>query len=591
MKMLNARSVVFGMLMSIGFTALSRAAEDEGKETEVTIAGLSFIPVKWDKEANLETIESMAREAASNGAELLITSEGALDGYLINVVRRGEKRPEKEKAFFEIAEPLDGPGVSRIRKLAKELNVDFVLGFLENAGGILYNSCAWIDARGGIVHVHRKTHMAQPYFDPEFYHPGYELKAFDTAHGRAGMLICYERQIPEVARALSLDGARILVNPSYGSRGEWNDTILRSRARDNSAYFIFAHPKQVLVIGPKGEIMVNEDNDKGAGIVYARLDMKALGRPRNLARRRPEAFARTLSSHIQRGNQRSSRPGHIKVASVQMRCTHDLKKNVERIRNHLADCALQGVRVALFPECATTGYFKKEIPGYTEQDLLDAEKAVAEACDMNDIYCIVGSPYFQDGKRYNMALVIDDKGNTIYRQAKIQLVAGDIGWAEPGNSLSVFTIDDKQCSLIICHDSRYPELVRLPVIKGARVVFYLSWESDIRSEYKMVPYRAQVAARAVENMVYIVHANAPQTLKPLEGSHGQSRIVGPDGVIIKEASILGEEVLIEELDLRRASGGTARKSLRAGFLKTWWEDGIKKVGEGKTEAASNTIDR
>lgn len=591
MRKLFIRSVVTGILLSISFTTLNWASEKGVRTTKVKIASLSFIPVKWDKEANLKTMESMAREAVSKGAEILITPEGALEGYLINVTRRSNQRPEIDKEFFEIAESINGPSVTRIIKLVKELKVNFVLGFLEREGNILYNSCAWINSQGKVIHVHRKTHMAQPYFDPEFYHPGYELKAFDTAHGCMGMLICHERQIPEVSLALSLDGARILVNPSYGARGEWNDSMLRNRARDNSAYFIFSHPQQALVIGPNGNIMVNVDNDRGAGIVYAQLDKKALGKPITLHRRRPEVFARKLSSHIYQGNQRLSRSGHIKVASVQMRCVHDLKENVKRIQKHLTACALQGVRVALFPECATTGYFKNEIPKYTEQNLLEAEKAIAATCDINDIYCIVGSPYFQDGKRYNMALVIDDNGKTIYRQAKIQLVSGDKNWAEPGNSLSIFNIDDKKCSIIICHDSRYPELVRLPVIKGSRLVFYLSWESDIESEYKIVPYRAQVVARAVENMVYIVQANAPQTLKPLEGSHGQSRIVGPNGVMIKEASILGEDVLVAELDLKKASGGTAQKSLRANFLKTWWENGIKQVGDIKGGATSKNTDK
>ena len=93
----------------------------------------------------------------------------------------------------------------------------------------------------------------------------------------------------------------------------------------------------------------------------------------------------------------------------------------------------------------------------------------------------------------------------------------------------------------------------------------------------MVPYRAQVVARAVENNVYIVQSNAPQTLSPLEGSHGQSRIVAPDGTLLKEASMMGEDVLIEVLDLNRSTGNLAKKSLRAKFLKDWWENGLKKI--------------
>jgi len=552
-------------------------AQKTGQVSERTkIASLSYIPVKWDKEANLTTIEKLAREAAGRGARILITPEGGLEGYLIDELRSSAQRTKWEARFQDIAEPVDGPSVMKIRTLAQTLGVDLVLGFLERDGKTLYNSCAWIDDQGDILNLHRKTHMAQPYFDPENYHPGYELKAFDTRFGRMGMLICFERQIPEVASALALDGARVLINPSYGSRGEWNTNMLRTRARDNSAYLIFTHPKQTLVISPHGRVIRDVDNEGGAGIVYAELDAWK-GHAKNLAKRRPEVFAETLAKSVSQGNQRLSRPDHIKVAAVQMRCVHDLDENVKAICQHLAACAKKGVRVAVFPECATSGYFKEEILNYTEQDYLEAERAIASTCNTYNINAVVGTPYYENGVRYNMALVMDANGHTIYRQAKIQLVGGDRGWAQPGNRLGLFRIDGHPCSLIICHDSRYPELVRIPAMKGARLVFYLSWESDIRAEHKIVPYRAQVVARAVENNVYIVHANAPQSLKPLEGSHGQSRIVGPDGHLIQEAPIMREAVLIETLDLGRANGNTARQSLRADFLRDWWQHGMEQV--------------
>jgi len=547
-----------------------------GLEGEIKIASLSFVPVKWDKEKNLATMDKMAREAAANGAKIIVTSEGALDGYLINEVMEKKDRKKWDARFQEMAEPVDGPGVMKVRALAIELEVDFVLGFLERDGEVLYNSCAWISPKGDIVHVHRKTHMAQAYFDPEFYQPGYEINAFDTRYGRMGMMICYERQVPEVAGALALDGARYIINPSYGGRGDWNTTMLQARARDNQAWLLFTHPKQTLVISRGGEVMVDVDDEKGAGIVYANLE-KPEKPATKLLKRRPEVFAARLSKPVEMGNQRSSAPGQIKVATVQFRSNHNLQENVNRICDYIKHCANQGARVAVFPECATSGYFTDDILSYSEKDFLDAEKDMAAVCAANNIYAVVGSPYFVDGVRYNMALVIDNQGKTIYRQAKIQLVGGDTGWSAPGNSLGLFKIDDDTCSLIICHDSRYPELVRLPVIKGSHLVFYISNESGIKEEHKMDPYRAQVVARAVENNVYIVQSNAPQTLSPVEGSHGQSRIVAPDGTLLQEASMMGEDVLVELLDLGRSTGGLAKKSLRAEFLRGWWENGLMKI--------------
>jgi predicted amidohydrolase len=132
------------------------------------------------------------------------------------------------------------------------------------------------------------------------------------------------------------------------------------------------------------------------------------------------------------------------------------------------------------------------------------------------------------------------------------------------------------CSVIICHDERYPELVRLPVLAGAKVIFYISHESGLGSEHKINPYRAQVQARAVENTVYVVQANAPAN-QDLSGSHGQSRIIAPDGNIMHEASIFEEDVVSAALDLRKATRNNATNTLKRGPFRDWWEDGLRRV--------------
>jgi predicted amidohydrolase len=132
------------------------------------------------------------------------------------------------------------------------------------------------------------------------------------------------------------------------------------------------------------------------------------------------------------------------------------------------------------------------------------------------------------------------------------------------------------CTILICHDERYPELVRLPVLAGARVIFYISHESGVRQEQKLGPYRAQIQARAVENTVYVVHANAPAN-DDLSGSHGQSRVIAPDGNILQEASMFAEEVVTADLDLRKATAENALHSLARGPLADWWKQGVKRV--------------
>ena len=159
------------------------------------------------------------------------------------------------------------------------------------------------------------------------------------------------------------------------------------------------------------------------------------------------------------------------------------------------------------------------------------------------------------------------------RYHKIQLAER---WPQPGDHLSVFKIDGVSCSVIICHDERYPELLRLPVLAGAKIIFYISHESGLRNEKKLNPYRAQIQARAVENSVYVVQANAPAN-PDARGSHGQSRIIAPDGNLLHEASIFDEDVVEATLDLRQATRGNARKSLERGPFRDWWQNGIGRV--------------
>ncbi len=266
---------------------------------------------------------------------------------------------------------------------------------------------------------------------------------------------------------------------------------------------------------------------------------------------------------------------HLNVSVVQFRSGRDLAENVRRHCDYIRQCANGGARVVVFPECSITGYFDDTIESATASELGKAEAAIASAARETGVYVIVGSPTKTGPITYNSALVITPRGKIIERYHKVQL-AGE-KWATPGDHMSVFPIDGTLCSIIICHDERYPELVRLPVLAGARVVFYISSESGIKEESKIAPYRAQIMARAVENGVYIAHANTPADKATLEGSHGQSRIIKPDGNIICEASIFDEEVISASLDLSRANAGNARNTLRCEFLKGWWEEGVKKV--------------
>ena len=258
----------------------------------------------------------------------------------------------------------------------------------------------------------------------------------------------------------------------------------------------------------------------------------------------------------------------LKVAAVQMRSSFDVEKNAAYIVNQLEKLAAEGVQVAVFPECALTGYstsaaFKADAVAVTK-----AEEEIGRVCARRKIAAIVGTVHTAGGKTYNAALVIDSRGEVVERYGKLQL-AGE-PWATPGNHMALFELEGVLSTVIICHDERYPEFVRLPAMAGARVVYYISHESGMKQEAKLPGYRAQMMARAVENQIHAVAANAPGQLEDNGGSHGQSRIILPDGNILKEASIYGSDVLVETLRIRP---GRLTRPLE-GVTGAWWQQGL-----------------
>jgi predicted amidohydrolase len=259
----------------------------------------------------------------------------------------------------------------------------------------------------------------------------------------------------------------------------------------------------------------------------------------------------------------------LKVAAVQFRSSPRVAENATRIGETLVRLAEEGVRVAVFPEWALTSHLRESFPAVNPEEVAEAEKQIRGVCSQKKIAAVFGSVYKFNGKLYNTAIVIDSKGQLVERYGKVYLA--DEPWFTPGNHISFFDLEGIPSTVLICHDSRYPELVRLPAIQGARMVYYISHESSIRLESKLAPYRAQVMARAVENKVFVVSANAPANPKDLSGSHGQSRIVNDDGTVIREASFFGEDILVETLSVKPSRLERPLHEL----MGDWWRRGVE----------------
>lgn len=161
------------------------------------------------REANVARVETLIREAAKRGAEIVLTPELFEGPYF--------PQTEDERAF-DLAAPLEGHStVATMQTLAAELGVVLPVSFFERAGQAYYNSLVMIDADGGRLGVYRKSHIPDgPGYEEKFYfRPGDTgFRVWKTRYGRIGVAVCWDQWFPETARIMALQGAEVLLYPT-----------------------------------------------------------------------------------------------------------------------------------------------------------------------------------------------------------------------------------------------------------------------------------------------------------------------------------------------------------------------------------------
>lgn len=174
----------------------------------IKIAALQFSCCSQVQE-NIDKAETMVREAASNGANLILLPELFERPYFCQ---------EKRYDYYDYALPLtENPAIRRFQAVAGELGVVIPVSFYERDVQRLFNSIAMIDADGSILGVYRKTHIPDDHFYQEkfYFTPGDTgFKVFETRFGTVGVGICWDQWFPETARAMAVKGAELLFYPT-----------------------------------------------------------------------------------------------------------------------------------------------------------------------------------------------------------------------------------------------------------------------------------------------------------------------------------------------------------------------------------------
>ncbi|HVR74246.1 MAG TPA: nitrilase-related carbon-nitrogen hydrolase, partial [Planctomycetota bacterium] len=278
---------------------------------DIRIAAAQFEARDRDKQLNLSRIAHLASAAARAGAEAVCFHECSITGYsFLQTLTRAE--------ILDLAEPVpDGPSSRALLELARDLGIVLLAGLVEEDRGRIHNTCVAVGP-GGFLAKHRKIHtFVSPHLTP-----GDQFTVFDLGGVRAGILVCYDNNLPENVRTTALLGAEVVFMPHVtcgtespmpgrgviprevwenrerdpvrcrqefqGPKGrQWLLRWLPARAYENGIYAIFSNAVGIdhdtvktgnaMVIDPYGEIIA-ESSSLGDDVVTALLTPEKIER-------------------------------------------------------------------------------------------------------------------------------------------------------------------------------------------------------------------------------------------------------------------------------------------------------------------------
>ncbi len=263
-------------------------------------------PLERIREAMVEKHIGLVRQAAAAGSQIVCLQEIFTGPYFC---------AEQSVRWYDMAEPVpDGPTIKRMQALAKELGLALIVPVYEiEAEGFYYNTAAVIDREGRYLGKYRKTHIphvAPGFWEKFYFRPGnLGYPVFDLGFCKIGVYICYDRHFPEGARALGLNGAEIVFNPSATVAGlsEYLWKLEQPAHAAANGYFIGAINRvgtespwnigefygQSYFCDPRGQIFAQASRDKDE-VLTADLNLEKIAEVRKTWQffrdRRPELY-------------------------------------------------------------------------------------------------------------------------------------------------------------------------------------------------------------------------------------------------------------------------------------------------------------
>jgi len=246
----------------------------------------------------------------------------------------------------------------------------------------------------------------------------------------------------------------------------------------------------------------------------------------------------------------------FRLAVCQMNVVDNKEVNIFKAHELLVRAAENCAEIAVLPEMFNCPYDSSKFREYSENaDNGQTIKAVSKTAKELDMIIVAGSiPEMYEGKIYNSCFVFDKSGELIGRHRKVHLFDVDISEGiafresdilSAGSGITVF--DTKLCrmGIAVCYDMRFPEMIRLMALKGAKLVI-------MPAAFNMVTGPAHwellLRTRALDNQIYTAAASPARDESATYISYGNSMIVGPWGDVISRAAEK-ENIIYADIDL------------------------------------------
>lgn len=274
------RILLLALLAGTLSPCVSAGEPAPGSRTTVRLGLLRAVPEKWNLERNFETFLEFLETTRGHGVDIVITPECWLDGYAAPA-----DDSTRERILSVAQKPDESPYLRRVAREARERSMWICFGFTSLENDRAFNAAGLWDAAGELVGVYHKTHIQT--HDVQ-YDRGESLPVWPSPWGPLGIMICADRRWPETARTLRLQGAKIILNPTYGFHNDLNEAMMRTRSFENQCFIAFAHPEESLVTGPKGEIVAQEKDSRG--VLMCEIDVSRARDDNHLQDRRPDLY-------------------------------------------------------------------------------------------------------------------------------------------------------------------------------------------------------------------------------------------------------------------------------------------------------------